>query len=131
MHRTRRLDSRAPREHRKAKPAPIRRRRRMQAPLHNNQFPLGTAMSIVKGQIMDAGPLHLVGEFEIVDALGNRFPNSGIFSLCRCGHSESKPYCDGAHRAQRWSGCVAAAAAVRTETRPPAPNEHVGESKPS
>ncbi len=79
---------------------------------------------------MDAGPLHLVGEFEIVDALGNRFPNSGIFSLCRCGHSQSKPYCDGEHRAQRWSGCAAPAASVQTQANPPAPNEQVGESKP-
>ncbi|MGE8161352.1 CDGSH iron-sulfur domain-containing protein [Paraburkholderia sp. NPDC080076] len=128
MHRTRLPASRVLREDRKAKPAPLRRR--IPASLRNNQVPLGTAMSIVKGQIMDAGPLHLVGEFEIVDALGNRFPNSGIFSLCRCGHSESKPYCDGAHRAQRWSGCAAAAAPVRTETSPPAPNGHVGESNP-
>ena len=38
---------------------------------------------------MNAGPLHLVGDFEIVDALGNHFANSGIISLCRCGHPES------------------------------------------
>ncbi|HEV3104802.1 MAG TPA: CDGSH iron-sulfur domain-containing protein [Trinickia sp.] len=59
-------------------------------------------MSTVKVRIMDRGPVHLVGEFEIVDALGNRFPHSGIFSLCRCGKSASKPWCDGSHRAERW-----------------------------
>ncbi|WP_233836408.1 CDGSH iron-sulfur domain-containing protein [Paraburkholderia sp. ZP32-5] len=73
-------------------------------------------MSIVKGQIIPGGPLHVVGEFEIVDALGNRFPHSGIFSLCRCGHSQSKPYCDGSHRAQRWTGCPAADATEGMQT---------------
>jgi CDGSH-type Zn-finger protein len=72
-------------------------------------------MSIVKGQIMESGPLHLVGDFEIVDALGNRFPHQGIFSLCRCGHSQSKPYCDGNHRAQRWTGCQATTIAEATQ----------------
>jgi CDGSH-type Zn-finger protein len=67
-------------------------------------------MSIVKAQVMDGGPLHLVGDFEIVDAMGNRFPHSGIFSLCRCGHSHSKPYCDGNHRVRRWAGCQASSA---------------------
>jgi CDGSH-type Zn-finger protein len=76
-------------------------------------------MSIVKGQIMDAGPLHLVGEFEIVDALGNRFPHAGIFSLCRCGHSQSKPWCDGEHRAQRWSGCAASVAPASNQSDTP------------
>ncbi|CAB3676847.1 hypothetical protein LMG24238_02405 [Paraburkholderia sediminicola] len=79
---------------------------------------------------MNAGPLHVVGEFEIVDALGNRFPNSGIFSLCRCGHSQSKPYCDGEHRAQRWPGCTAPAAptSVQAQATPPAQNGQVDES---
>lgn len=72
-------------------------------------------MSIVKGQIIPGGPLHLVGDFEIVDALGNRFPHRGIFSLCRCGHSQSKPYCDGNHRAQRWTGCPVTDAAAVTQ----------------
>lgn len=85
-------------------------------------------MSIVKGQIMNAGPLHLVGEFEIVDALGNRFPNRGIFSLCRCGHSQSKPYCDGEHRAQRWAGCAAPAASAQTQADAPGPNASADQS---
>ena len=72
-------------------------------------------MSIVKAKIMDAGPLRLVGDFVIVDALGNSFRNSSIFSLCRCGHSQSKPWRDGTHRARRWSGCAAAAAAAAPE----------------
>ncbi|MCL5883087.1 MAG: CDGSH iron-sulfur domain-containing protein [Actinobacteria bacterium] len=30
---------------------------------------------------------------------GERYPDRGIYSLCRCGKSANKPYCDGAHLA--------------------------------
>jgi CDGSH-type Zn-finger protein len=45
------------------------------------------------------GPLRISGEFVIKDALGNEFDLSGrtIISLCRCGHSNNKPFCDGSH----------------------------------
>ncbi|WP_206996378.1 CDGSH iron-sulfur domain-containing protein [Trinickia mobilis] len=59
-------------------------------------------MSALKITVMNSGPLHLTGDFEIVDAAGHAFPNQGIFSLCRCGKSARKPYCDGTHRAERW-----------------------------
>jgi CDGSH-type Zn-finger protein len=41
------------------------------------------------------------GTVEIVDAEGNSFDLSGkeSFSLCRCGASAMKPFCDGTHRA--------------------------------
>ncbi|WP_341866303.1 CDGSH iron-sulfur domain-containing protein [Paraburkholderia hospita] len=102
MHRMRPRGSPAVPGHRKARRVPTRRRTR-----HNSHSSIDHAMSIVKGHIMEGGPLHLVGDFEIVDAAGNSFPHSGIFSLCRCGHSESKPFCDGNHRARRWTGCHA------------------------
>ena len=46
------------------------------------------------------GPLRIEGEFEIVDPQGNRFGLAGrtAISLCRCGHSETKPFCDGTHK---------------------------------
>ena len=39
------------------------------------------------------------GEVELVDAEGNKFDLTGkpIFSLCRCGGSVIKPFCDGTH----------------------------------
>lgn len=46
------------------------------------------------------GPIRLEGEFEIYDAEGKAFDLGGRTSigLCRCGHSENKPFCDGSHR---------------------------------
>lgn len=54
-------------------------------------------------RILDDGPIHVVGDFDILDADGQRFPKHGLFSFCRCGLSERKPYCDGAHREARFS----------------------------
>jgi CDGSH-type Zn-finger protein len=47
------------------------------------------------------GPLRLEGDFEICDANGDKYDLAGrtVIGLCRCGHSENKPFCDGRHRA--------------------------------
>jgi CDGSH-type Zn-finger protein len=47
------------------------------------------------------GSLRVEGDFEIVDSEGRSFGLAGRTqtSLCRCGHSQNKPFCDGAHRA--------------------------------
>lgn len=39
------------------------------------------------------------GDFELLDGSGNKYDLGGraAISLCRCGHSENKPFCDGAH----------------------------------
>ena len=48
---------------------------------------------------LNNGPLRLEGEFAICDAAGKEYGLAGrtVISLCRCGHSENKPFCDGAH----------------------------------
>jgi CDGSH-type Zn-finger protein len=45
------------------------------------------------------GPLRISGKFVIKDANGNDFDLSGreVISLCRCGASANKPFCDGSH----------------------------------
>jgi CDGSH-type Zn-finger protein len=48
-------------------------------------------------RIRDNGPYVLSGDFELTDPDGNRYPTSGSFELCRCGHSSNKPFCDGTH----------------------------------
>jgi len=45
------------------------------------------------------GPYRIEGDFEIVDPEGKVFGLGGrtAISLCRCGHSANKPFCDGTH----------------------------------
>ncbi len=56
-------------------------------------------MSEVKIQVRNNGPLRVEGDVLLVDAAGNPFGLGGRTSiaLCRCGHSENKPLCDGSH----------------------------------
>ena len=57
------------------------------------------------------GPIRIEGEdIQIYDSQGNVFGLAGrtVISLCRCGQSANKPFCDGAHaRAGFQSECVA------------------------
>jgi len=55
-----------------------------------------------KVTVFNNGPLRIEGEFAINDAAGKEFGLAGrtVISLCRCGHSENKPFCDGAHNRQ-------------------------------
>lgn len=44
------------------------------------------------------GSVRVTGTVDFVDADGNVIESKTDFSLCRCGHSKEKPYCDGSHR---------------------------------
>ena len=46
------------------------------------------------------GSIRVEGEFTVCDASGSAFDLSGrtAIHLCRCGHSQDKPFCDGTHR---------------------------------
>ncbi|MDQ2862230.1 MAG: CDGSH iron-sulfur domain-containing protein [Bacteroidota bacterium] len=46
------------------------------------------------------GSLKIEGDFEIVDKDGNVYGLEGreIISICRCGLSQTKPFCDGSHK---------------------------------
>jgi CDGSH-type Zn-finger protein len=46
------------------------------------------------------GSLRIEGDFQIVDMQGNVYDLGGrtSVSLCRCGQSRNKPFCDGSHR---------------------------------
>jgi CDGSH-type Zn-finger protein len=48
------------------------------------------------------GSLLVTGEVTLLDHLGNTIPrinDKANIALCRCGHSQRKPFCDGAHKA--------------------------------
>jgi CDGSH-type Zn-finger protein len=49
-------------------------------------------------RIKPNGSIRVTGTVDFVDAEGNVVESKTDFSLCRCGHSKEKPYCDGSHR---------------------------------
>jgi CDGSH-type Zn-finger protein len=45
------------------------------------------------------GPYLVRGEFEVLDADGNAMTmRRGTIALCRCGRSQTRPFCDGTHK---------------------------------
>jgi len=46
------------------------------------------------------GPYKVEGPVRVIDAEGREFaiPPGESIVLCRCGHSQSKPFCDKSHR---------------------------------
>ena len=57
-------------------------------------------MADVKIEVRENGPNRVTGPIDIVDADGANYsiPEGRWVSLCRCGHSGEKPFCDGGHR---------------------------------
>jgi len=57
-------------------------------------------MPATKITVIANGPLRVEGDFALLDGEGNAFGLGGrtAISLCRCGQSQNKPFCDGAHR---------------------------------
>ena len=56
-------------------------------------------MSDTSIQVTVNGPLRVTGAFDVCDGTGAKFDLAGrtTISLCRCGQSQNKPFCDGAH----------------------------------
>jgi CDGSH-type Zn-finger protein len=57
-------------------------------------------MTKVKLTINNNGSVRIEGEVEIVDPSGKAYGLGGreVISLCRCGRSQTKPFCDGSHK---------------------------------
>ncbi|WP_210463940.1 MULTISPECIES: CDGSH iron-sulfur domain-containing protein [Rufibacter] len=53
-----------------------------------------------KVTVNNNGSLKIEGEFIIVDPMGNEYNLQGreAVSICRCGLSKNKPFCDGSHK---------------------------------
>jgi len=51
-------------------------------------------------EVRENGPLRFTGPITITDKDGQNYsiPEGEWVSLCRCGKSEKKPFCDAAHR---------------------------------
>jgi CDGSH-type Zn-finger protein len=58
-------------------------------------------MAATKVTVSNNGPIRIEGDFTIHDAAGNEYGLAGrkVISLCRCGQSQNKPFCDGQHKA--------------------------------
>jgi len=67
-------------------------------------------MAATKITVNSNGPLKVEGDFEIVDPQGQTFGLAGrtAVSLCRCGQSANKPFCDGSHKTTGFTDTVVA-----------------------
>jgi CDGSH-type Zn-finger protein len=53
----------------------------------------------IKMRVKANGSIRVTGTVDFVDEDGNVVESKTDFSLCRCGHSKEKPFCDGSHKA--------------------------------
>ena len=67
-------------------------------------------MSDFKVSVRNNGPLRLEGEITLCDEAGRSFGLGGrtVVSLCRCGQSANKPFCDGSHNKTDFQSAVEA-----------------------
>jgi CDGSH-type Zn-finger protein len=67
-------------------------------------------MASTKITVRNDGSLRVEGDFEMVDQDGKPFGLGGrtAVSLCRCGHSATKPFCDGAHKRLNFQSTIQA-----------------------
>jgi CDGSH-type Zn-finger protein len=81
-------------------------------------------MADVTIQVRKNGPYRITGEFNLIDHDGNpvTMPEGKPWiSLCRCGGSVTKPFCDGTHSRIGFIGAEEAVQQVDPTTPPPSP----------
>ena len=57
-----------------------------------------------KVEVLANGPLMVYGTLAVTDANGNTEQKKRATAFCRCGASNNKPYCDGAHNEAKFVG---------------------------
>jgi CDGSH-type Zn-finger protein len=74
-------------------------------------------MATTRITVNSNGSLKVEGDFEIVDKNGNVYDIAGrtIISICRCGLSANKPFCDGSHKGHFEHNAVAFALPPKKE----------------
>ncbi len=75
-------------------------------------------MAETKITVRNDGSIRIEGNFTLCDNDGNPFGLGGRtqISLCRCGHSQNKPFCDGNHKTSGFKSEIKA-----RELPPPVP----------
>ena len=57
-------------------------------------------MHDVRIKVRENGPYLVTGTVTLVDADGQPYAVEENFVLCRCGRSQTKPFCDGSHKTE-------------------------------
>jgi hypothetical protein len=57
-----------------------------------------------KIRVMKKGPLELYGGILLKDDQGTKPETYDHYTLCRCGFSKNKPFCDGKHLRNKFQG---------------------------
>lgn len=80
-------------------------------------------MAATRVTIVNNGSVRVEGDFELVDQDGNVIDLVGRtrISLCRCGHSANKPFCDSAHKTSGFQSVIRASEIHLPAPKPPAP----------
>ncbi len=65
---------------------------------HNDQADKKDPQVQIKVEVIGKGPLILHGTCSIIHKDGVEEIRENRVSLCRCGESKNKPFCDGSHR---------------------------------
>ena len=61
-------------------------------------------MNAQKISVLNGGPYRVEGAVPLLDHEGSEIEAPPAYSLCRCGGSENKPFCDGAHKSNNFNG---------------------------
>jgi CDGSH iron-sulfur domain-containing protein 3 len=76
-------------------------------------------MDEVTIKVRESGPYLIRGKITLTDADGNPYTVTGEnVALCRCGGSQTKPFCDGSHRTNGFSAGERAAVEPSVEQSP-------------
>ena len=67
-------------------------------------------MPVTRITVINNGSLRIEGDFEVVDQEGRVFGLAGRtrVTLCRCGQSSTKPFCDSTHKTCDFQSVVVA-----------------------
>ncbi len=60
--------------------------------------------SLPKITVTEGAPYMVEETVPILDHEGNPIPSTGVYFMCRCGGSSTKPFCDGTHNRNNFNG---------------------------
>ena len=78
----------------------------------SRRSPADGELDVVEIKVRDHGPYKVTGRVRLIDAEGGEFEvdagdGAAAIALCRCGRSQTKPFCDGSHK-EGFESCVRA-----------------------